>query len=79
MAVRSVDDCFVPVAPPIPWFSRNMAQRKWKFVFSASKMLQGDVSEICRSNQYTDNFTAISDFLGQLSLLSFSRKSFVFL
>ena len=34
-------------------------------------MLQGDVSEICRSNQYTYNFTAFSDFLGSVKFAKF--------
>ena len=34
-------------------------------------MLQGDVSEICTSNQYTYNFTAFSDFLGSVNFAKF--------
>lgn len=34
-------------------------------------MLQGDVSAICRSNQYNDNFTAFSDFLGSVKFAKF--------
>ena len=38
-------------------------------------MLQGDVSEICRSNQYTYhltyNFTAFSDLLGSVKFAKF--------
>ena len=34
-------------------------------------MLQGDVSATCRSNQYNDNFTAFSDFLGSVKFAKF--------
>lgn len=39
-------------------------------------MLQGDVSEICRSNQYTYNFTAFSDFLGSVKFAKFFSQIF---
>ena len=34
-------------------------------------MLQGDVSEICRSNQYTHNFIAFSDLLRSVKFAKF--------
>ena len=34
-------------------------------------MLQGDVSEICRSNQYTYNITAFSYFFGSVKFAEF--------
>ena len=41
-------------------------------------MLQGDVSEICRSNQYTYNFTAFSDFLGSVKFAKFFLANRIF-